>query len=132
MPTVPNWKRAESRLADFFGTCRRPLSGGNSKSGGRDDAQHKTLYLESKYSKHQMLWRLFEDTRAKAKREKKTPVIGLMQQNAKGAILCIHTDDLAKVFCEYARVNLSARDYRLMLAAITDLLPEGAVAVKKL
>lgn len=99
MPSRPNWKFAEDRLARFFGTTRRPLSGGNSKTG-RDDSMHPRLFLESKHSKSHAVWTLYRKTREMARKEKRVPVIGLQEHGKPGILLVIHTDDLDKVLAE--------------------------------
>ncbi len=102
MPTRPRWKFAEDALARLFGTRRRPLSGSGSASGGSDDAMHKTLYLESKYGKQcNAFWNLYRDTKAKATKEGKTPVIGLQEPRTHGVLLVIHSADLPRVIEEY-------------------------------
>jgi len=103
MPTRPRWKFAEDMLAKFFGTVRRPLSGGNSKSGGRDDAQHPRLFLSSKQTKKSSLWTLYREEKEKAKVEGKTCVLGIKEQSRHGMLLVIHMDDLQKVYEEYIR-----------------------------
>ncbi len=106
------WKDAEDRLAVLFGSTRRPLSGGNSKTG-RDDSLHPRLFLECKFSKRHALWRLFREVRERAKAEKRTPVIGLAEKAAKGVLLVIHQDDLLEVAAEVAkdRVVRAVRKY---------------------
>jgi len=97
------WKAAEERLANLFGVSRRALSGDNSKSGGTDDALHETLYLESKYQKQSALWTLYRETRAKAKKEGRVPVLGIQESRSKGVLLVIHDQDLLEVLREYHR-----------------------------
>lgn len=94
------WKFAEDRLARFFGTVRRPLSGGGSKTG-RDDGMHPRLFLSSKYGKCLPLFRLYREEREKAKKEGKTPVIALQEHSAKGMLLVIHSSDFEAVIAEY-------------------------------
>ena len=103
MPTVPNWKKAETRLAKLFGTVRRPLSGGNSRSGGRDDAQHPRLFIESKYNGFNPLWELYQSTKRlmHGEEEERTLVIGLHKANHSGILLVIHSTDLHAVATEY-------------------------------
>ena len=96
------WKKSEEKLARFFGSTRRPLSGGNSKTG-RDDSLHPVLFLENKYTSRSALWTLYRKTRELAKKEDRIPVIGISEPAAPGTLLVIHTDDLLKVFVEYLR-----------------------------
>jgi len=105
MPTRQQWKFAEDRLAEFFGTVRRPLSGGASRSGGRDDGMHPVLYLESKYGKKVPLFPLYQDAKKKADAEGKVPVIGIQQAKRHGILLCIHSSDLKAVVIEWAKTH---------------------------
>jgi hypothetical protein len=96
------WKRGEERLASFFGSTRRPLSGGNDKRG-RDDSLHPRLFIESKHGKQQMMWNLYLQTRKLAEEEGRTPVIGLHKSRYKGFLLVIHQSDLEAIFRERCR-----------------------------
>jgi len=98
------WKKSEEKLARFFGSTRRPLSGGNSKTG-RDDSLHPVLFLENKYTSRSALWTLYRKTRELAKKEDRIPVIGISEPAAPGTLLVIHTDDLEEVFLEYIKAN---------------------------
>ena len=99
------WKVAERRLAGLFGTVRRALSGGNSKSGGRDDGQHKRLFLESKYRTKQPLWSLWDacldSCRREPKLRKRRPVIALFERGRHGCLVCVHEDDILLIAAEY-------------------------------
>jgi hypothetical protein len=99
------WKRAERTVANFFGTRRRPLSGGNQGEGYRDDTMHPDLHIEVKYSRVQPIMKLFRDTKAKADKEGKHPVIGLVEKGAKGFLLVVHSNNLKAVL----RALLEAR-----------------------
>ena len=101
-PDAP-WKKAERRLAAMFGSVRRPLSGGLSRSGGRDDSMHERLFISSKYSSQDSfpLFSLWKQEQEKAKIEGKTVVLGFTRRNFKGRLLVIHSDDLEEVAIEY-------------------------------
>lgn len=108
MPTRPNWKFAEDRLAKFFNTTRRPLSGLNHRTGRGDDAQHPRLYLESKYGSESPVvryaWDLYVEHRDDCRRDGKgtlVPVIGLQKSNLPGILLVIHSSDFEAVCREY-------------------------------
>jgi len=90
------WKKFEARVARMFGTTRAPLSGIN---GGvtASDSLSPDFFIEVKMRKKHALWRLYDDTRAKAKKESKVPVIAVGETNRKGALICIHSDDLGRV-----------------------------------
>ena len=98
------WKVAERRLAAIFGTVRRALSGGNSKTG-RDDAMHSRLFIECKCRKCMPIMRLFEETKKLAVQEKKIPVLGLHENRKPGFLICCHSSDLPAVLKEYAKAN---------------------------
>lgn len=97
-PCKSTWKGAERRLAEFFGTKRRPGSG--SFGDGSDDALHPDLYIESKHAlRYRAVWSLYLDTVAKAQIEGKgrLPVIGLFSKHQKGFLLVIHSDRLHEI-----------------------------------
>ncbi len=102
MPEPP-WKVAERRFAKLFGTVRRALSGGNSKSGGRDDGMHPRLFLSCKYSSQDSfpIFSLYKEEKAKAIYENKTLVVGFTRRRFAGQLLLIHSSDLEKVALEY-------------------------------
>lgn len=102
----PAWKVAERRLAGIFGVRRRPLSGGN-QGGGRDDAIHPALYLESKHTQKSSLWTLYRDARKKAGKEYKVPVLGISEKGKPGVLLVIHSASMRDVIVEW----LLARGY---------------------
>jgi len=62
------WKKFEARVARMFGSKRAPLSGIN---GGvtASDSLSPDFFVECKMRKKHALWRLYDDTRAKAKRK---------------------------------------------------------------
>jgi hypothetical protein len=116
------WKAAEDRLARLFGSVRRPLSGMNSRSGGRDDAMHPRLFLENKYGNQcQSIWKLYRESRRLADQSKRTLVIGLQGKNAKGIILVMHDSDLLRIAVEYAAASIAARNQLETL--MKDILP---------
>ncbi len=90
------WKKFEGRVARLFGSKRAPLSGIN---GGvtASDSLSPDFFIEVKMRKRHALWSLFDDTREKARKEGKVPVIAVGETSRKGALICIHSDDLGKV-----------------------------------
>ena len=102
------WKAAERRLAKIFGTRRRPLSGGN-QGGGRDDSMHEVLYIENKYTSRSSLWTLYRDTRDKAKKEGRVPVLGIQESRAKGVLIVCHSNDLQRVAMEQRKAMKKAK-----------------------
>lgn len=99
------WKDAEDRLAGFFGTSRRPLSGMNHGTGQRDDGLHPVLFLESKFGKKLPLFPLYRETKTKADKEQRVPVIGLQEKGRHGILLVIHSGDFETVAREWAESN---------------------------
>lgn len=111
MPYAP-WKAAETDLAKFFNTTRRPLSGLNQGTGRGDDCQHERLYLEAKYGQGKnvswikQVFDLFTTTRQRAAKEAPgtIPIIGLKKHNEKrlnGLLLVVSTSDLEALSIEY-------------------------------
>jgi hypothetical protein len=95
------WKRRERDAARFFGAERQPLSG----SGGRptgSDSTHDRLYLECKTRASSAVRNLWEQTRDRARKERKTPVLMLFDKGKPGALIVVHQDDLATVAVELA------------------------------
>ena len=88
------WKSFEREVA---GTKRVPLSGSNSGHNTNSDTLHPKLYIECKVRGKSAIWTLFEDTRNKAKVEKKIPIIALRQKGGKGYLLVIRPEDLHKI-----------------------------------
>lgn len=94
--TDKKWKRRERAVAKFFGAQRNPLSGQNSKHT-RSDSLHESLYVEVKGRKKHTTITLWDDTKAKADKENKIPVVALCEDNRKGFWLCVHSSDLVAV-----------------------------------
>jgi hypothetical protein len=98
------WQQAEERAAALFACRRQPGSG----SSGRDDVSsmsdstHTVLYLESKLRDRHTARTLHDATKKKAMKEKKIPVLCLFDKNRPGALVVIHSDDLAVVLAEFA------------------------------
>jgi len=90
------WKKFEGRVARLFGTTRAPLSGMN---GGvtASDTLSPVFFIEVKMRKRHALWSLYDDTRVKAKKEDKVPILAVGENNRKGALIVIHSDDLGRV-----------------------------------
>jgi hypothetical protein len=71
------WQKFEARVAAYFGTVRKALSGsGGQEDQTRSDSLHPTLYIECKYSTPPVaLVTLWKDARRKAAKEGKGPVV---------------------------------------------------------
>src|SRR5262245_14964247 len=104
-----SWKQAERRVASFFGCMRTILSGSAAhvrKSETNADTDHETLFIEIKQRMKHGTWswwrKALADSRREAKNKRadqKLVVLALDEIRAKGAIICIHSDDLRR-FCE--------------------------------
>ena len=99
------WKKAERRVAGFFGSTRNPLSGSNSKHS-QSDTLHPDLYIEIKYRKTHTTRTLWEDTQTKAKQEGKIPICALVESRRHGFLFVIHSDDLNRFIECGARFNV--------------------------
>jgi hypothetical protein len=95
-----NWKKAERRIAAKFGSTRTPLSGSNSKVTA-SDTFHEKLYIEVKRLKRVPGLTLFEDTVAKAKIEKKVPVVAFTGHRMRGALVMCQLTDLPRIAAAY-------------------------------
>ena len=91
------WKAFERRVADFFHGKRNPLSGGNSGSGTRADVIHDRLFIECKKRVKHSAVTLWDDTKKKAVKEGKTPVVCLSEKNRPGFWIVVHSDDFLKL-----------------------------------
>jgi hypothetical protein len=96
------WKEVERRIARFFGVDRNPLSGSPGGQGTRSDSLHPRLYIEAKHRVRHAAVTLWRETKKRAKREGKLPVVALAEKNGKGFWLVIHSQDLTSVAAEIA------------------------------
>ena len=93
MTSRNTWKQRERDIAEDFNTKRNPLSG--SMSGhSSSDSLSDTFYLESKLRAKPGGWNLFMDTRDKAKRENKIPIVILSKKYHKDKIAMVDYDFL--------------------------------------
>ena len=105
------WKRAERSVAAFFGTLRKPGSGSwGRKDETSSDTKHARLYIEVKYRAKHSAVALWDDTKTKARLEKKVPVVALVEKGRPGFWLLIHQDDLRSVVVELPPVTKKVRD----------------------
>ena len=96
MQPTKTWKKVESKVAEFFGTKRTPLSGGNS-GHTRSDTLHEKFFIEIKYRKSFSVINLWRKTAELAKKEKKIPIVCLSEKNKNGFWILIHSDDFKKI-----------------------------------
>lgn len=87
------WKKFERRVAAFFGTKRKPLSGGNS-GGSRSDSQHERLFIECKLRAKSPVHRLFAEVETMAAKEGKTPMLALQEKHHPGWLLVCRPEDI--------------------------------------
>jgi hypothetical protein len=95
------WKRRERDAARFFGAERQPLSGSAGRPTG-SDSTHDRLYIECKMRASSAVRTLWEQTRDRARKERKTPVLALFAKGKPGGLIVVHQDDLAAVAAELA------------------------------
>lgn len=101
------WQKFEQRAAALFGALRQRGSG----SGGRpdqscSDSTHPSLYLECKLRAKHAARALYDDTRTKAKKEGKIPVLALADKGRPGMLICVHSDDLE----DFTKLFLDTRE----------------------
>lgn len=90
------WKQRERDVAEFFHGQRNPLSGGSSRHT-RADVIHPTLFIECKLRRKHTAVSLWDETKALAGKEGKTPVVVLCEKNRPGFWILVHSDDLVKL-----------------------------------
>lgn len=90
------WKKDERKIARFFGVMRNPLSGSNSRHS-ESDSLHPKLFIEQKRRKRHAVIRLWDAVKAKARKEKKIPVITLTEPSRSGFWIVLHCADLEAV-----------------------------------
>jgi hypothetical protein len=98
------WQRRDA--ADLFGALRQVLSG----SSGRDDRSmsdttHDRLFIEVKLRGRHTARTLFDTVKARARKERKLPVLALADKGRPGFLLCVHSDDLDDLVAELARAK---------------------------
>lgn len=98
------WKQGERCVADFFGSKRTPLSGGNS-GHTRSDSLSKYFFVETKYRESNATFKLFEKTKALAKKEKKIPVVCLIQKRKHGFLIVADASSFAELAWRFLAVN---------------------------
>jgi hypothetical protein len=102
MPTVPNWKRLELRVAKLFNTNRTPLSGGNSRHS-RSDSLHDDLFISCKYSQKSALQSLYDEENPKAVAEDKLPVLCTFKAKAKQFMVSVASTDLEEFAIKFLK-----------------------------
>lgn len=90
---ISNWKGCEREIAKAFGTTRAPVSNNLTHS----DTFNSKLYIEVKKRKSFWIWGLFEDTKKKALKEKKIPVVCIKQKYKSGFLIVCRPQDIKEV-----------------------------------
>ncbi len=90
------WKARERQVAEFFGTTRTPLSGGNS-GHTRSDTLHERLFVEQKLRAKHAVISLWDETKELAKKEGKVPVVTLAEKGRPGFWIMVHAADFEDV-----------------------------------
>lgn len=90
------WKSSERRIAKIFNTHRTPLSGGSSRHT-QSDTLHKKLFIEVKHRKKPAHDKLWNDTKQKAKKENKLPILVLLKKGSKEPLILCRLHDIPKI-----------------------------------
>ena len=90
------WKQRERDVAHFFSGQRNPLSGRNSKHTAAD-VIHEKLFIECKLRKKHTVISLWDETKALADQEGKTPVVVLCERNRPGFWIMVRSEDFLKL-----------------------------------
>ena len=90
------WQKREQHIAEDHGTKRNPFSGDMSHQT-HSDSLHPVLFIESKLRVKIPFRKLFIDTRTKARKEKKIPVIVLSEKGSPIRSVILDYDDYLKM-----------------------------------
>lgn len=89
------WKASERRVASFFDAVRISLSGSNNQQAQTSsDTDSEDFYIEVKYRQKFSVLTLFHDVIQKAKKEKKLPLLALVEKGKPGFFLVLRQKDL--------------------------------------
>lgn len=102
----PAWKVFERRVAEFFGSTRTPLSGGNGKVT-RSDTFHPSFFLDAKLREGFVHHTILSDIKGKAKKEDKIPVLCTQKKRSPSFVVSLDKDDLT----EFAITFLKSKGY---------------------
>jgi hypothetical protein len=96
------WKARERAAARMFGTSRQRCSGSSGLADEtRSDSKHPRLYLENKLREKHTAVTLWDDTHAKAAKEKKTAVVVLAEKGRPGVWILVRSTDAENVVVEW-------------------------------
>lgn len=89
------WQKREQKAAELFGARRQTNSGSSNRDDQTSsDSTHPRLYIETKLRQKHAARELLEFIRAKARRERKTPVLILASKGKPDMIICCFASDL--------------------------------------
>ena len=90
------WKAVERRVAKMFGGQRNPLSGGNSRHT-QGDVIHPMFFIEVKHRAKIPFLKIWLDTKQKAKKEGKIPVLIVHQKGSQNYVAVVDAEYLARL-----------------------------------
>lgn len=94
MVTRRGWQKGEQRIAEYFGTHRTPLSGGDSRLT-RSDTLHPRLFIEVKHRQNEAAINLWDEAKEETKQHGPlTHVMMVVELNDRYRL--VHSDDLLK------------------------------------
>lgn len=103
------WQKFEQRVASWFGTTRKALSGsGNQPGETTSDTNHPRLYIECKYRAAHAAVHTWDDAKPKADAEGKVLVVALGVKGRSGGWLLVHVDDFLTVAEEFGETAKEA------------------------
>lgn len=101
------WKQRERKAALAIGAKRNVGSGSMGRADkSRSDSTHGMIFLECKHRKKHSAVTLWDDTKAKAAKEGKTPIVSLTEHKRPGCWYVVRDCDvplLAEILAEAAR-----------------------------
>lgn len=91
------WQRFEAAVAAIFGTKRVPFQVCNQGIILTPILCILIFTYECKLRESFSIWRLFDDTSKKAKKEGKIPLVAIKEKNKKGCLFIISPDNLKEL-----------------------------------
>jgi len=102
------WKAAERKVASFFDAVRISLSGSNNQQAATSsDTDSEFFYIEVKYRQKFSVLTLFYDVIQKAKKEKKLPLLALVEKGKPGFFLVLRQKDLGVLVKKVLELRLA-------------------------
>lgn len=100
------WKKREGKAAKRIGAARNIGSGSLGRPDrSSSDSTSEIIYLECKHRKKHSAVTLWDDTKAKAKKEGKTPVVYLTEHNRPSGWVLLKIEDVIEFAEHLKRVN---------------------------